>query len=412
MTINIAPFQYYMLEYEKIFLARQNNAAILYELPSDVSDLQVKIAALGIFELFPALKSVFKKTSGEWHASLNTKDVSLYYSEIECHEDEQITEAANRIFHDYNYHLNISEGPLTHFILIRKDTERNLLFIGNHLVYDKLSLRNIESSMWKLLHNKTAILPHCRFLDWTSEVTHYLHNDFHKDISYWLNTDWNKSAQLPVFQHIETKPATRKSWTVQFSPSASQYLLSSMGTSITLIDILLAKLNLAVSEFMSSSSLSVELWDNGRDSLKDRSSVGPYTSFWPILINKSSGSLLDEAKKIGYTRATVPPKYGYLLGRFKGRSEYERRLFESIPTPQFKVNFLGHISGTRRNTKKLLRITKLPSCIPIDHLAYSHISIIFSVENGIVTMNWSHSSAAHKEEDLKQIAKIMIDMSL
>ncbi|OCQ50738.1 Linear gramicidin synthase subunit B [Photorhabdus australis subsp. thailandensis] len=412
MTINIAPFQYYMLECEKIFLARQSNTGILYELPSDVSDLQVKMAALGIFELFPILKSVFKKTSGEWNASLNAKDASLYFSEIECREDEQITETANRIFQDYNDHLNISEGPLAHFVLIKKDMERNLLFIGNHLVYDKLSLRNIESSMWKLLHNKTSILPHCRFLDWTSEVTHYFHHDFHKDIAYWLNTDWNKSAQLPVFQHIETQPATRKSWTVQFSHSASQYLLSSIGTSVTLIDILLAKLNLAVSEFMSSSALSVELWDNGRDSLRDRSSVGPYTSFWPLLINKSSGSLLDEAKNIGQTRATVPPKYGYLLGRFKGRNEHERRLFENIPTPQFKVNFLGHISGTRSSTKKLSRITKLPLCIPIDHLAYSHISIIFSVENGIVTMNWSHSSAAHKEEDLRQIAKIMTDMSL
>ncbi|MDB6374942.1 condensation domain-containing protein [Photorhabdus bodei] len=413
MKVNIAPLQYCLLENEKVFLARQNNIGIIYELPNDVSDLQVKMAVLGVFDVFPILKSKFNKISGEWNVDFNINDFSLYFSEIECHENKRVMDVAHRVLRNYEYHLNISEGPLVRFLLIKKNMKYNLLFLGNHLVYDKISLRNIESCIWKLLYNKKHSLPNCRFIDWTAEVNHYLHNNFYKDTSYWLNTDWSKSVHLPVFQYIEPEPATRKSWKVQFSHSASQYLLSLIGTSVTLIDLLLAKLNLAVSEFMSSSSsLSVDLWDNGRNFLKDRYSVGPHASFWPILINKSSGSLFESAKKIAQIRATAPPKYGYLLGCFKGRNEHERRLFESIPTPQFKVDFLGHFSGKHSNTKKISRVTKLPSCIPIDHSAYSHISIIFYVENNIITMNWAHSSVAHKEDDLKQIAQIMIDMSL
>ncbi|MBD2816050.1 hypothetical protein ID850_15070 [Xenorhabdus sp. Flor] len=414
MTMNISPLQYFILENKKVLLARQNNTAIIYDLPNGISDFQVKMAVSCVFDIFPVLKSKFNKVYGEWRLDFNINDFSLYFSEIECHENEKIIDVANRAFRDYECHLNISEGPLARFLLIKKNMEYNLVFLGNHLVYDKISLINIESCIWKLLYNKQFDLPKCRFMDWTAEIKHYLHNDFYKDADYWLNTDWSKSVHLPIFQHTESEPATRKSWKVQFSHVASQYLLSLIGSSVTLIDLLLARLNLAVSEFMSfsSSSLSINLADNGRNSLKDRYSVGPHSSFWPILINNPSTSLFESAKKIARTRSTAPPKYGYLLGCFKGRNEHERRLFESIPTPQFTVNFLGHFSGKRNNTKKISRVTKLPSLTPIDHSAYSHISILFYVENNIITMNWAHSSVAHKEDDLKLIAQIMINMGL
>ncbi|CAI0877654.1 condensation domain-containing protein [Serratia fonticola] len=410
MTINIAPFQYHVLECEKIALAEHRNVAILYDLPDDITNTQVKMAVLGVFKLFPALNSVFEKTSGEWKAFLVEQDFSTRYSEVECADDENFMEVASQAFHDYNCHLNLSNGPLSRFLLIKKGSERKILFLGNHLIYDQLSLKNIAISMWKLLYNKTAALPQCRFLNWTTEISHYFNNNFNKDIPYWLDTDWGKSAHIPAFKHQDIKPATRISWKYQFSLSSSQVLLSAVGGSVALIDILLAKLNLAVSEFMSSSSLAIELWDNGRESLRDRSSVGPYACFWPLLIEQSSGSLLNTSKNIARIRATTPPKHGYLLGLFKKGDAGVSNLFQKIPSPQFKVNFLGNIPGKRQNMNELSRMARIATRIPIDHSAYSHISIIFSVEDGIVTMNWSHSSAAYSKDYLQQIAKLMTEM--
>ncbi|WP_171971344.1 condensation domain-containing protein [Serratia marcescens] len=410
MMINIAPFQYSMLENEVISRVGHKNIGIIYALPEDVPEQQVKQAVQGIFELFPALSSTFEKSSGEWQAFLKEHDISSRYGELECDENESFTEATNRILYDYSCHLDVANGPLSRFILIKKGAERKILFIGNHLVYDKLSLRNIEACLWKLLYNKTNALPKCRFLDWTEEVSHYFYNDFHNDIPYWLETDWGQSARVPAFIHQENKPATRANWTQRFSPSASQALLSAVGGSVTLIDLLLAKLNLAVYEFTSSPSLAIELWNNGRDSLKDRSSVGPYASFWPLFIERPSGTLLNIAQDIAGIRSAAPPKYGYLLGKYKKGNARVNELFQHIPSPQFKINFIGHISSSYQSMNKLSRVAKIPSRIPIDHSAYSHISLIFSVEDGIVTMDWSHSSAAYRKEQLQQIAQIMTSM--
>ncbi|MBC3228687.1 condensation domain-containing protein [Serratia fonticola] len=410
MMINIAPFQYSMLESEIIPQVGHRNIGIIYELPDDVPDQQVKQAVQGIFSLFPSLSSNFENSTGEWRAFLQEQDISTRYLELACGENESFAEAAKRILYDYSCHLDIANGQLSRFILIKKGTARKILFVGNHLVYDKLSLRNIESSLWKLLHNKTGALPICRFLNWTEEVSHYFHHDFHRDIPYWLETDWGKSARIPAFCHQENKVATRANWAHQFSPSASKALLSAVGGSVTLIDLLLAKLNQAVYDFTSSPSLAIDLWDNGRDSLKDRSSVGPYASFWPLFIEKPTRALSNAAQDVARIRSTTPPKYGYLLGKFKkGNSTISER-FQSIPSPQFKVNFIGHISSSYKSINKLSRFAKIPSLIPIDHSTYSHISLIFSVEDGIVMMDWSHSSAAYRKEELQQIAHIMTNM--
>lgn len=408
MKVNIAPFQYHVLECENIYLAGQRNVAILYEIPADVTDLQVKTAVYGIFRLYPALRIVFEKFAGEWKASLLEQNDITQCSELECTKDETIMEVASRVFHDFNCHLNIANDPLCRFVLIRNKAERKLLFLGNHMVYDMVSLKNIEINMWKLLYNKTSTLPRCRFLDWTAEITDYFNDDFHKDIPYWINTDWDKSVRLPKLTSQDSKPASREMWQYQFSRESSKSLLCSVGSSIHLIDLLLVRLHMAVSEFTSSSAMVVELWDNGRDQLKDRSSVGPYACFWPLFMDPPSGQILSAAKDISHKRATAPSKHGYLLGNCKGGGAVGiRELFQNIPEPQFKIDFMGHFTGVQSNVKQLSRITKIPKLIPVDHSVYSHISLIFSVIDGIITMNWSHSSSAYRKKDLQQIAKIM-----
>ncbi|WP_131002683.1 condensation domain-containing protein [Klebsiella variicola] len=407
MKVDVTPFQYHVLNCEKIYLAGQRNIAILYDLPRDVNELQIKLAALNIFKLFPVLNTTFVKFEDDWKGVLGEYNEAVRYLEIECSIEESIMEVASKLFHSHNMSLNISKGPLSFFALIKKKGGKNLLFIGNHMTYDMISLQIIESTFFRLLYGKTNMFPQCNYLEWAKQISIYFEETFPNDIPRWIEQNWEDTTRIPVLDNQAPSSATQERWKYLFPLSVSQYYLSLVGGGVQLIDILLVRLHQAVCAFTSASDMVVELWDNGRESLRYRHSVGPFATFWPFLMEYPSGELLDSAKRVAAKRTAAPSKHGFLLGCFKRNRTNAIKFFQNVPEPQFKIDFTGYFTSEVRNLNKLKRIAKVKKLIPVDHSSYTHISLVFSVVDGIINMDWSHSSFAYQKRYLQEIARYM-----
>jgi amino acid adenylation domain-containing protein/non-ribosomal peptide synthase protein (TIGR01720 family) len=251
--------------------------------------------------------------------------------------------------------IDLANGPLLKLGLFRMNDGCRLLIAIHHLVIDGVSWRilfeDIETLYRQIVQQQPLVLPlktHS-YRVWAESLLQYVNSNAHKHaLPYWQ--DLTQRSLMPIARdHADGRNTfgDTQSISFQLSKETTALLLTQAHVSFNtqINDILLAALLLSIHRQYGNDALMIDMETHGREAISLQVNVnrtiGWFTSFYPVLLEKIDGSTAAVIRHIKETLRRVPNNgIDYLVQQYLA----EGSLLKD-PHAQVSFNYLGQFDA-------------------------------------------------------------------
>jgi iturin family lipopeptide synthetase A len=252
--------------------------------------------------------------------------------------------------------IDLKNGPLLKLGLFHMVDGSRLLIVAHHLVIDGVSWRiifeDIEMLYQQIIKNIPLNLPlkTDSFQSWSKNLLGYTKSQsFERGNEYWNTILSRKFEPLKRdFPDGDNTYALKEMYSFQLSNSETARLLSDVHTPFKtqINDILLTALLLSVKKMFNINEILIDLEGHGREDLGQGENVsrtvGWFTSFYPVLLEKETGNLASTIKHVKESLRKVPNNgIDFLLKQYYKPSDNKFGNSES----QISFNYLGQFDS-------------------------------------------------------------------
>ena len=357
--------------------------------------------------------------------------IQQFYGEVPVQSLFEETASASRsiaaICDEYQRKIDIKQGELVKFVLIKTEEEANRLFVVvHHLAIDGISWRILLEELEQILEvsstDQKALIgkKQTSYRQWHSKLLDYSRSKtIQSEYSYWKRvlSFYNNYEQDFDYPGISTINETLYS-ECELNQDATSSLLNKVhhayGTEIN--DILLSALALTLTDWQQRQKVLITLEGHGRESLFEdidiSRTLGWFTSLYPICLNVSKDdasleSLIINTKEM--LRAIPNKGIGYGVLRHLSIDEnIKEKLNKNIEHVVF--NYLGDFDTTIE-AEGLLEFADESAGDNISKLNQrnSLLAINSMIVKGKFRMDWDYDSNRYKKETIDKLAQSYLE---
>lgn len=364
-------------------------------------------AANTIFKQHDALRSVFKKTEGEWSATiLKPEDGLDVFVTIDITQLE-VNQVKDRIAQELEIiqiSLDLSKGPLFRCVYFSTNANSDdiAILLAHHLVIDVISWKIVTDDFISHLEDaeKSHDFKSSSIKDWGSYLQG-IKSTVNNELDFW-------KEQLPVASEVVTDferkfPIAENAIEVITSTIEISLTESLMGdaneTFGTKVDeLILTALVATIGSWTNKDAVTIAMERHGREtmgtSLDLSSTVGWFTSFFPIKFETGVAQSLD-SKIIGVKEQMRKIPNG---GVGYGILRYLDNKLGDVDYPQIVFNFLGKQGVTDTRVEFMTEGVRHP----LSERSYL-LEINAEIRDGLLIMRWSYSPQHHKAATIEKL---------
>jgi amino acid adenylation domain-containing protein/FkbM family methyltransferase len=360
-VVALTPIQQWFLEQE-VPERGHYNQAVLLAVPEETKGELLAAVVQKLMEHHDALRLRFEYEAGQWRQHNAAKETAAVFSEIDLSElaaEQQGEELENRAT-QLQRSLDLSAGPLLRVALFNlgRGQGKRLLLVVHHLAVDGVSwrilLEDVQRGYEQAARGERLELP-AKTSSYQSWATHLVEQaqseESRSEAEYWLREQrMLGSAKLPRDHETgENLVGSTGSVSVSLSAVETKALLQEVpGVYHTQInDALLTAVGVALTEWMGSEQVAVELEGHGREELGAgvdvTRTVGWFTSIYPVVLAVQRGSGTGERLKLVKEKLRAVPRrgVGYGLLRYLSADEEVRTQLRERGGAEVCFNYLG-----------------------------------------------------------------------
>jgi amino acid adenylation domain-containing protein/non-ribosomal peptide synthase protein (TIGR01720 family) len=407
------------------------NQSLMLTIPSDCDVGALEQALLAVVNHHDLLRARFplQQVGREAEVAPPLARVDLPVVDLSSVPAEARQSAIEEVAAQIQGVLSLSEGLLFVPTLIRlgADEPGRLLLTVHHLVVDGVSWRILLEDLIRgyghaAAHQKIALAPRTTsFGAWSAKLHEYARSqDVTSQRAYWLEVASQRSMQLAV-----DFPCTPQANLVASARVVSE-TLSAQDTAqlvyevpgvvdVTVEELLLAALMMAVAAGSDNNEFTVDLENHGRQDLGGLDvsrTVGWFTTVFPVSfpLNRDADRRATLAAVKQRLRAVPAHGVGYGLLRYLSADEELCARIATLPQPQIRFNYFGQLDRSRPHDRRWALASE--SCglqrSPSQERLYL-LEVDASVLDGHLVVHWAYSERLHHRETVERLARAHAD---
>ena len=313
--------------------------------------------------------------------------------------------------------IDLENGPLIKLGLFHMNAGSRLLIVIHHLVVDGVSWRilfeDIEALYQQIIKKEPLALPlkTDSYQSWTKNLQHYLKSKaFENSNSYWdavlqkkvepLKRDNPEGENIFKMKEVES---------FKLSKETTASLLSEVHTPFKtqINDILLSALLLSLNRLYNHNEVFIDLEGHGRQHLGIGENIGRtvgwFTSFYPILLEKKSDKLSGIIKHVKETLRKVPNNgMDYMLRKYFAKTSSRYQSKEEV-TAQISFNYLGQFDNEIEGSSFGLAYEAKGDEVSENKMRDYDWDVSGVVSNGELSMGIMYSSQQYNKETIDRL---------
>jgi non-ribosomal peptide synthase protein (TIGR01720 family) len=434
-VVALTPIQQWFLEQE-VPERGHYNQAVLLAVPEETKGELLAAVVQKLMEHHDALRLRFEYEAGQWRQHNAAKETAAVFSEIDLSElaaEQQGEELENRAT-QLQRSLDLSAGPLLRVALFNlgRGQGKRLLLVVHHLAVDGVSwrilLEDVQRGYEQAARGERLELP-AKTSSYQSWATHLVEQaqseESRSEAEYWLREQrMLGSAKLPRDHETgENLVGSTGSVSVSLSAVETKALLQEVpGVYHTQInDALLTAVGVALTEWMGSEQVAVELEGHGREELGAgvdvTRTVGWFTSIYPVVLAVQRGSGTGERLKLVKEKLRGVPRrgVGYGLLRYLSADEEVRTQLRERGGAEVCFNYLGQSDESARTNSKKSEDKAASFFTParestglnesLSRRRQYLLEIDGWIDRGRLKMSWNYSTQVHRRETIATVAE-------
>ncbi|HZI12920.1 MAG TPA: amino acid adenylation domain-containing protein, partial [Myxococcus sp.] len=404
------------------------NQAVMLSASGKVDVPSLEKALRAVVTHHDALRLRFtRRPDGTWQQQLAGLEAPVRLEQVRLHStpEADLSKALEAEATRLNASLSLDEGLLLRAALfdLGPGQEQKLLLAVHHLAVDGVSwrtlLEDLGTAYVQLTQGRPVALPpkSTSLKTWASKLATFASSEsVASELPYWLEQGQARVPALPVDgPGGETSVASSRVVEVSLDAEETRLLLQETPAAwrAHINDVLLTALAESLTQWTGQPRLRVELEGHGREALFDdvdlSRTVGWLTALYPVVLDVSgTTSPGDRLRAVRDTLRRLPRRgLGYGLLRHLSDSEQARGL-RAQPRAQVLFNYLGQFNQAPADGMALpFRATREPlGALRAPEAQLSHLLEVNGyVFEGRLTLAWTYSQAAHREETLRLLAE-------
>jgi non-ribosomal peptide synthase protein (TIGR01720 family) len=399
------------------------NQSFLLELQQDIEPNILQQAIQHLLSHHDALRLRFRPTANgceSFNVGVNSEIPFTKFDFSHLTQAQQKTAIETKAT-ELQASLNLSNSKLVQVALFELGFQQNnrLLIIIHHLAVDGVSWRillsDLQTAIEQIQQNQEIQLPAktTSFKQWSEHLQEYANTKtLHSQLNFWC-ADFRKSvSSLPVdyIGGLNTV-STSKTLSVLLNETETQALLQEVPTKYhtQINDVLLTALAKTFAEWTGEKTLLINLEGHGREDIftdVDLSrTVGWFTTIFPVLLNLENSATVGDALKTIKEQLRSIPNRGFDYGVLRYLCSTAQHL-AAMPQAEVCFNYLGQFDQVLQESS-LFKLASESSGVERSLLgSRRHLFDINGfVTGGCLKINWTYSTAIHKEETVLSIAQ-------
>ncbi|HET6851075.1 MAG TPA: amino acid adenylation domain-containing protein, partial [Pyrinomonadaceae bacterium] len=438
-AVALTPIQQWFLEQEVPERAHYNQAVLL-AVPEETKGELLAAVVQKLLEHHDALRLRFEYEAGQWRQYNAATEAAAVFSEIDLSTVavEQQEEELERRATQLQRSLNLSAGPLLRVALFNlgRGQGKRLLLVIHHLAVDGVSwrilLEDVQRAYEQAARGERLELPAktSSYQSWAAHLVEQAQSEESKgEAAYWLGEQrLLGNAKLPRdYEAGANLVGSTGSVSVSLSAVETKALLQEVpGVYHTQInDALLTAVGVALTEWMGSEQVAVELEGHGREELGAgvdvTRTVGWFTSIYPVVLAVKRGSGTGERLKLVKEKLRGVPRrgVGYGLLRYLSADEQVRAQLREQGGAEVCFNYLGQSDeSARTNSSKSEGKSEAKSASfftparestglneSLSRRRQYLLEIDGWIDRGRLKMSWNYSTQVHRRETIATVAE-------
>jgi len=312
------------------------NQAFLFDVPADFDTAHARAAAHAVVQHHAALRSRFKRVDDAWVAAPSSHGEDLFVERVDLGNVSPalLPVMIESVCSTAQASLDITRGPLLRLMHIALGSERagRLLIAVHHLVVDAVSwsvlIEDFERAYCAAQRGEPAVLPAKTdtFAEWAQCLEPFAHSAaVAAQCAYWNDVVTSPSLPLPP-DRVSTEQGlagAARTVSVRLTDAETSALLGPVPAAYgcRINDVLLAALASALTAWLGSGSVVVDLEGHGREDVIDGvdlgRTIGWFTTIFPVRLELGHRAPLAALRSLVPRLNAIPQRgLGYGLLRY------------------------------------------------------------------------------------------------
>lgn len=385
------------------------NQSVLLHIPADWSPDALKQAFATLLSHHDALRLRYQQVNGQWQQSVSaiTETIPFHIEDLSA-VDNPIA-ALEPFTLQYQRALNLTDGPLTHMVLLTWQGQARLFWCIHHLVVDGVSWRillaDLQQAYQAIIANQTPQLPlkTSHYKVWSERLAEYAHSEaLAAALPYWQALP---TLALPLdYADGENHLAYVQTHTLSLSQADTNALLKQVPIAYNtrINDVLLTALALTLTEWSGNNQCVIELEGHGRVALfKDINlsrTVGWFTTTHPVALTVSRAADLGATLKTVKEQLRSVPHDGIGHGLLS-------QLGNALPKGEVLFNYQGQFDAEDDSSDFHLANETTGSDVSLSGQRHYLIDINGAIVGGQLSLTWGYSSACYQATTIQRLTE-------
>lgn len=402
------------------------NQALWLEVEPDFNVPTFKDALIRLISHHDALRMRFVKDDGGWQQFISppTEQAPFLSKDLSGLNPQEQERALKDTAAEVQGSLNLSDGPLLRVVYFRfgETVPGQLLIVIHHLVVDGVSWRILLEDLYSLYRQlnegRAPALPGktASFKQWAEKLTEYARGSQVKDeLNFWKKLADLQIAPLPRdIPDGENSEASADTITVSLGPEETGRLLKKIPYQwkAHINDLLLTALSAALSRWVKSSKILIDLEGHGREEIFPNTdvsrTVGWFTSIYPVPLSAEAQDNPDDRLRSVKTALREIPRNGIGFGilRYLSNDSRIEQELAKIPGREIAFNYLGQFDQVFPSDAPFRILYRNTGPLHSPRAQRPHLlEIVGYVSDGRLYFHWNYSRNIHHESTIKTLAK-------
>jgi amino acid adenylation domain-containing protein/non-ribosomal peptide synthase protein (TIGR01720 family) len=433
----LTPSQHWFLAHQSID-THHFNQSVLLEIIDSAHPLLLRDAARQVLLHHDATRLRFHLGELGWQQFHAPAQQPFHFSLIDLRSlpphlrPAAITAAAS----DSQTSLSLATGPLLRFLFfdLGEAEPARLLIVSHHLVVDGVSwrilLEDLQLAYSQLLAGEAVQLAAktTSFQHWAETLKEYAASPSVLDQSaYWLSAGRQQVCALPRDElRGENQISSTQVVSVALSGEETRALLQEVPAvyHTQVNDLLLTALALALTKWMGSERVLIDMEGHGREQVSPRvdvsRTVGWFTSIYPVLLEvggHGGGGVREEQvgeelKRVKEQLREIPEQgIGYGLLRYMSGNQQVRAELERMPQAEVIFNYSGQFDQTLKGQELFAMAREDRGEGRSQRSRRWHLlEVSGGVVEGQLQLTWAYSERVHRRETVERVSAEFIEV--
>ncbi|MCB9252333.1 MAG: non-ribosomal peptide synthase/polyketide synthase [Flavobacteriales bacterium] len=385
---------------------------------------------IGVSELKGAFKQLknqhdslrfkyFQDDTGNWRqAYAHDENDCVYLEDLSIVQKNTLPDVLEKKCNEYQRSLQIEKAEILKVVLFKTSHEEEynrVLFVIHHLATDGVSWRILFDDLEILLsaylnQEKAALGPKSDSVkDWYENLGAYLNSDRLKaQLPFWranlanrntLPYDFLKEGVLKVKDTQNIDLILEQDLTEKLIHELPSFFHAEIG------EILVSTLAIAMTEWYGKNEISIELEGHGREKIGKTDvsrTIGWFTTHYPVCLKTGEESILNNLRSVKEQLRKIPDKgLGFGVLKYLGNLSE----FKDTVKPEIKFNYLGRLDNVLKESKWFkVSSESYGNLMDPETEVEEKISLICSVSEGKLRLNWTCSKIHFKPETIRSLS--------